>query len=77
MSNLSPYLTRPPLLVWLLACWQANRYASGLVFSKRNEFLRALRPQVPGYVGVVVDYPDAWFLIRPSDVRRAAKEPKP
>lgn len=59
--------------VW--AYYQVLRFQRGLLFSERQAFYAALCPRVkwPTTLGGCVAYPDAAFMMEPSDVNRAKK----
>lgn len=55
---------------WAMNAMRARRFRRGLLFSQRAAFDRALRPLFRGE-GLVVEYPDAFYLTSIDDLCRA------
>lgn len=57
-------------IVWLFSVWRLYRHyhSHSLLFSQRLILTRAVRPPI---AAGVIDFPDAFFFIKPKDVARA------
>lgn len=59
-----------PSVEWLALIGEVYEIRSGLIFSARVKFDKALRPPI-GEPGMVVDYPDAIYRLTRADLDRA------